>query len=157
MRSLPSAQAAVRGARGGGGQAGAVPGACYLQASTRGLPSLFPLPSHQSSESFEHDMTACNCHPAVRSLGSTGGVRVLGSNGCCRAMPKIHGFKANLKMQRQSDVGSNSCSIPESISFAQVFEYLDTDLKKFMDRNGKGIINPMAPQLIKVRNTSRDL
>lgn len=30
-----------------------------------------------------------------------------------------------------------------------VFEYLHTDLKKFMDRNGKGISNPMDPQLIK--------
>lgn len=37
-------------------------------------------------------------------------------------------------------------------SVTQVFEYLDTDLKKFMDRNGKGISNPMAPQLIKVRS-----
>ena len=32
----------------------------------------------------------------------------------------------------------------------QVFEYLSTDLKKFMDRTGKGNANPMPQQLIKV-------
>lgn len=32
----------------------------------------------------------------------------------------------------------------------QVFEYLSTDLKKFMDRTGKGNANPMPPKLIKV-------
>ena len=32
----------------------------------------------------------------------------------------------------------------------QVFEYLSTDLKKFMDRTGKGNANPMPPMLIKV-------
>ena len=32
----------------------------------------------------------------------------------------------------------------------QVFEYLDTDLKRFMDKNGKGPKFPLAPKLIKV-------
>lgn len=32
----------------------------------------------------------------------------------------------------------------------QVFEYLSTDLKKFMDRNGKGPNYPLNPKLIKV-------
>ncbi len=32
----------------------------------------------------------------------------------------------------------------------QVFEYLSTDLKKFMDRNGKGPNFPLNPRLIKV-------
>lgn len=32
----------------------------------------------------------------------------------------------------------------------QVFEYLSTDLKKFMDRTGKGNANPMPSKLIKV-------
>ena len=32
----------------------------------------------------------------------------------------------------------------------QVFEYLTTDLKKYMDRNGKGPSNPMHPDVIKV-------
>ena len=32
----------------------------------------------------------------------------------------------------------------------QVFEYLSTDLKKFMDRNGKGPNFPLDPRLIKV-------
>ncbi len=35
----------------------------------------------------------------------------------------------------------------------QVFEYLSTDLKKFMDRNGKGPSNPLCPRLIKVGST----
>jgi len=32
-----------------------------------------------------------------------------------------------------------------------VFEYLSTDLKKFMDRNGKGPAHPLPPELVKVR------
>lgn len=32
----------------------------------------------------------------------------------------------------------------------QVFEYLSTDLKKFMDRTGKGNANPMPLMQIKV-------
>ena len=32
----------------------------------------------------------------------------------------------------------------------QVFEYLSTDLKKFMDRKGKGPNFPLDPWLIKV-------
>lgn len=32
-----------------------------------------------------------------------------------------------------------------------VFEYLSTDLKKFMDRNGKGPTNPLPTELVKVR------
>lgn len=35
----------------------------------------------------------------------------------------------------------------------QVFEYLSTDLKKFMDRTGKGNANPMPPKLIKVTSS----
>ena len=31
-----------------------------------------------------------------------------------------------------------------------VFEYLSTDLKKFMDRNGKGPAHPLDPMLVKV-------
>lgn len=31
-----------------------------------------------------------------------------------------------------------------------VFEYLNTDLKKFMDRIGKGPAHPLCPQLVKV-------
>ncbi len=31
-----------------------------------------------------------------------------------------------------------------------MFEYLSTDLKKYMDRNGKGPSNPMHPDVIKV-------
>jgi hypothetical protein len=34
---------------------------------------------------------------------------------------------------------------------AQVFEYLNTDLKKYMDRNGKGPAHPLDPRLVKVR------
>lgn len=33
----------------------------------------------------------------------------------------------------------------------QVFEYLDTDLKRFMDKSGKGPKYPLAPKLIKVK------
>ena len=36
------------------------------------------------------------------------------------------------------------------MSWRQVFEYLSTDLKKYMDRNGKGPSNPMHPDVIKV-------
>jgi hypothetical protein len=32
-----------------------------------------------------------------------------------------------------------------------VFEYLSTDLKKFMDRTGKGPANPLPVDLVKVR------
>ena len=32
-----------------------------------------------------------------------------------------------------------------------VFEYLSTDLKKYMDRNGKGPAHPLDPMLVKVR------
>lgn len=32
-----------------------------------------------------------------------------------------------------------------------VFEYLSTDLKKYMDRNGKGPAHPLRPELVKVR------
>ncbi len=32
----------------------------------------------------------------------------------------------------------------------QVFEYLDTDLKRFMDKNGKGPSHPLPAKLIKV-------
>lgn len=32
-----------------------------------------------------------------------------------------------------------------------VFEYLSTDLKKYMDRIGKGPSYPLAPELVKVR------
>lgn len=31
-----------------------------------------------------------------------------------------------------------------------VFEYLSTDLKKYMDRNGKGPNHPLPPELVKV-------
>lgn len=34
---------------------------------------------------------------------------------------------------------------------AQVFEYLTTDLKKYMDRNGKGPNFPLQKTVIKVR------
>lgn len=33
----------------------------------------------------------------------------------------------------------------------QVFEYLSTDLKKWMDRNGKGPAHPLPKQIIKVQ------
>ena len=36
------------------------------------------------------------------------------------------------------------------MAHVQVFEYLSTDLKKFMDRNGKGPSHPLDPKLIKV-------
>ena len=36
--------------------------------------------------------------------------------------------------------------------YMQVFEFLSTDLKKFMDRTGKGNANPMPKQLIKVHD-----
>lgn len=36
------------------------------------------------------------------------------------------------------------------IPFLQVFEYLTTDLKKYMDRNGKGPAHPLDHKLIKV-------
>ncbi len=39
---------------------------------------------------------------------------------------------------------------PASRVIRQVFEYLSTDLKKYMDRNGKGPSNPMHPDVIKV-------
>lgn len=32
----------------------------------------------------------------------------------------------------------------------QVFEFLSTDLKKYMDRNGKGPTNPLPPEMVKV-------
>ena len=32
----------------------------------------------------------------------------------------------------------------------QVFEFLSTDLKKFMDRTGRGPLNPLPPMLVKV-------
>ena len=35
----------------------------------------------------------------------------------------------------------------------QVFEFLSTDLKKFMDRTGRGPLNPLPPMLVKVRHT----
>ena len=35
-----------------------------------------------------------------------------------------------------------------------VFEYLSTDLKKFMDRNGKGPANPLPTELVKVSCSS---
>lgn len=31
-----------------------------------------------------------------------------------------------------------------------VFEFLSTDLKKWMDRNGKGSAHPLAPEMVKV-------
>ena len=34
---------------------------------------------------------------------------------------------------------------------AQVFEYLDTDLKKFMDLTGRGPTNPLPKSLVQVR------
>lgn len=34
----------------------------------------------------------------------------------------------------------------------QVFEFLSTDLKKFMDRTGRGPLNPLPPMLVKVRH-----
>ena len=37
----------------------------------------------------------------------------------------------------------------------QVFEYLSTDLKKFMDRIGKGPNFPLDPRLIKVHCSER--
>ena len=33
-----------------------------------------------------------------------------------------------------------------------VFEFLSTDLKKWMDRNGKGPAHPLEPQIVKARN-----
>jgi hypothetical protein len=33
----------------------------------------------------------------------------------------------------------------------QVFEYLTTDLKRYMDRNGKGPAYPLTTQTVKVR------
>lgn len=36
----------------------------------------------------------------------------------------------------------------------QVFEYLSTDLKKFMDRSGKGTSNPLPKELVKVTQLS---
>lgn len=41
-------------------------------------------------------------------------------------------------------------------SFIQVFEYCTTDLKKFMDRTGKGPSNPLPKELIKA-STSHDM
>jgi hypothetical protein len=35
-----------------------------------------------------------------------------------------------------------------------VFEYLATDLKKYMDRNGRGPSNPLPKQIVKVKNRS---
>ncbi len=32
----------------------------------------------------------------------------------------------------------------------QVFEYLSTDLKKYMDRNGRGPAHPLPTELVKV-------
>ncbi len=36
-----------------------------------------------------------------------------------------------------------------------MFEYLTTDLKKYMDRNGKGPAHPLPKTVIKVRGRSR--
>lgn len=36
----------------------------------------------------------------------------------------------------------------------QVFEYLSTDLKKWMDRNGKGPAHPLPKAVVKVRQAS---
>lgn len=38
----------------------------------------------------------------------------------------------------------------------QVFEYLTTDLKKYMDRNGKGPNYPLPKPTIKVRATKHE-
>lgn len=35
-----------------------------------------------------------------------------------------------------------------------VFEYLNTDLKRFMDRNGKGPAHPLPKPLIKARRAA---
>ena len=37
----------------------------------------------------------------------------------------------------------------------QVFEYLDTDLKKFMDLTGRGSANPLPPATVQVRREPR--
>jgi hypothetical protein len=37
----------------------------------------------------------------------------------------------------------------------QVFEYLDTDLKKFMDLTGRGNANPLAPAVVQARPGAR--
>jgi cyclin-dependent kinase len=38
----------------------------------------------------------------------------------------------------------------------QVFEFLSTDLKKFMDRNGKGPAHPLPKEIVKVRVVWRE-
>ncbi len=42
------------------------------------------------------------------------------------------------------------CVLTTCVCHGQVFEYLSTDLKKYMDRNGKGPSNPMHPDVVKV-------
>ena len=37
----------------------------------------------------------------------------------------------------------------------QVFEYLDTDLKKFMDLTGRGNANPLPPATVQARRGAR--
>ena len=40
-------------------------------------------------------------------------------------------------------------------ALAQVFEYLDTDLKKFMDLTGRGSANPLPPATVQARRAAR--
>ena len=42
------------------------------------------------------------------------------------------------------------CSRSSCFPDTQVFEYLTTDLKRYMDRNGKGPAYPLATQTVKV-------
>lgn len=48
-------------------------------------------------------------------------------------------------------VAAQAC-MSKLVLLLQVFEYLTTDLKKYMDRNGKGPNFPLPTQTIKVRS-----
>ncbi len=62
--------------------------------------------------------------------------------GCIRSIQRDHMFKAHGVVNLEQGVSLGS--------ILQVFEYLTTDLKKYMDRNGKGPAHPLDHKLIKV-------